>query len=70
MAFDSAKYAAFFEDARKRAQHAKDPGESAAWLRLATRWLKRLAQAEHRELTEVLTPTPNRSTTPSHTHET
>ena len=53
MTFDSAKYQAFFENARKRAQQAKDPIESDAWLRLATRWLKRLARAERHELNEA-----------------
>jgi hypothetical protein len=65
MTFDSTKYQAYFEDARKRAQHALDPAESAAWLRVASKWLKRLAQAERRELDEVLTQIPNAVARPS-----
>ena len=53
MTFDSARYAALFEDARKRAQQAKDPAQSEAWLRVATRWLKRLARAERHNLNEA-----------------
>ena len=44
----STKYEAYFEDARKRAQQAIDPVESVAWLRIANKWLRRLAQPERR----------------------
>lgn len=70
MTFDSSKYRAYFEDARKRAQQAIDPIESDAWLRVASKWLKRLAQAERCESNDVLAWTPNRGRCPSHTHET
>jgi hypothetical protein len=50
MTFNTAKYQAYFEDARKRAQQAIDADESNAWLRIASKWLKRLAQAERLEL--------------------
>ena len=70
MTIDSAKYQAYFEDARKRAEQAKDPVESDAWLRVASKWLKRLAQAEHRESDEVLTQIPDRGSLPLHNHET
>ena len=53
MTLDSAKYEAYFEDARKRAQIALIATESDAWLRLASKWLKRLVQAERRELNQV-----------------
>jgi hypothetical protein len=53
MTFNTAKYQAYFEDARKRAQQAIDADESNAWLRIASKWLKRLAQAERRELVNV-----------------
>ena len=64
MTIDSRKYQAYFEDARKRAQQAKDPVESDAWWRVANKWLKRLAQAERRESDDVLTQSS------LHTHET
>ena len=70
MTIDSAKYQAYFEDARKRAQQAKDPVESDAWLRVASKWLRRLAQAERREPDEILTQIPNRGSLPLRTHET
>jgi hypothetical protein len=70
MTFDSAKYQAYFEDARKRSQLALDPIESDAWLRLASKWLKRLAQAERRESNEVPAELPNHGSSPVHTHET
>jgi hypothetical protein len=60
MVIDSAKYRAYFEDARKRAQQARDPVESDAWLRVASKWLRRLAQAERREPDEILPNTQSR----------
>jgi hypothetical protein len=70
MVIDSAKYRAYFEDARKRAQQARDPVESDAWLRVASKWLRRLAEAERREPDEILTKKPNRGSLPLHSHET
>jgi hypothetical protein len=60
MTIDSAKYQAYFEDARERAQQAKDPVESDAWLRVASKWLRRLDQAERREPDEILPNTQSR----------
>jgi hypothetical protein len=66
MTFDSTKYQAYFEDARKRAQQATDSIESDAWLRVACKWLKRLAQAERRETGAVLRRMPNIGASSAH----
>lgn len=67
MAFDTANYQEQFEDARRRAEQAIDPIESDAWMRIASKWLKRLARAERQDLTEVLA---HRSSPPLNTYET
>jgi hypothetical protein len=69
MTFNSARYQAYFEDARKRAQQALNPIESDAWLRLANKWLNRLAQAERQEFDEGLARLPSHGSPPFHTHE-
>lgn len=53
MTFNAARYRAYFEDARKRAEQVSDPVEKQAWLQMAEKWFKLLALAEQHSPTEA-----------------